>query len=237
MDFCHELLPVKSLALDTSEEGRVTGGGQRMDAEIDPQDFRPVVTRLGIDICGEREAEEKPAFKALDQCTLSNFPIQILLKTFGDFNEELDPAIQSREGEHGPVLSNSGTPREIIADRQCFGNLGFRFSASGHLQGLFDGITRQLGVELEPRSNSGIAQVMEGGLVHDLVFPYNINAKLDGVGKDTHGFPEEVRTIREFNFRSNHGFHIFIWMWEPNLKNLTSIPPPPCSGDLLEGTR
>ena len=71
----------------------------------------------------------------------------------------------------------------------------------------------------------------------DLVLPCYGFTKLDGLEKDMHGLPEEVRTVCEFHFRRNHGFHTFIWIWDPELKNLTAIPPPLCRGGLLEVVR
>jgi len=235
LEFCHELLPVNSLALDTSVEGRVTGGCHRIDSEINPQDLTAGVTRLDCDLFGECEAEEKPPFAVLDQGALSNLPIKVLFKPFGNFNGELDPSIQGSEGENCPSLSNRCTPREVVADRQSVGNLGFRLGSFDHLQGLFDGITRKLGVEMEPLSEFGIAKFVELGSVLDLVLPCYVNTKLDGLGKGAHCLSEEVRTIHEFHFRRNNGFHTF--KLEPKLKNPSSIPPLPCRGGLLEVVR
>lgn len=228
LEFCHECLPVNSLVFDTSVEGRVTGDCQRIDSEIDPQDLTVGVTRLDGDLFGEREAEEKPAFVVLDQGALSNLPIKVLFKTFGNCNGELDPSRQGSEGENCPGLSNCCTPREVVSDRQSGGNLWFRFGSFDHLHGLFDGITRKLGVEMEPLSEFGIAKFVEFGSVLDIVLPCYVNTKLDGLGKDSHCLTEDVRTISEFHFRCNNGLHTF--KLEPKLKNPSSIPPPPCRG-------
>ena len=207
LEFCHKLLPPDPFAFDTPEEGGVTGHCQRVDSEINTQDFTAVVTNLGVHLFGEREAEEKASFEILDQGAFSDIPIKVFLKTFGDFNGELDPSIRSREGENRPIISNGGTPGEVVSNRKDFRNLWFGFCSLDHLQRLFDGITSKLRVELEVFSDFCIAKFVESVSMLDFVLPCHVNTKLDGFGKDPHCFTKDVRKISEFNFRSNNGFH------------------------------